>query len=277
MTYTAKSLLIIALDEVGYLEKRSLSNLDSKTANAGSGNYTKYSRDLYNAGYYNGSKQGVAWCNVFVDWCHYKASGGDKTLAQWISCQSGPYGAGCKYSMEYYKAAGRFFTSNPIPGDQIYFGTSKSVDHTGIVTKIENGRVYTVEGNTSSQSGVVGNGGGVFEKSYPLTHSKILGYGRPRYDEDPDSKLEKEEQTAGTAKNGFSVEMRVLKKGCEGEDVRALQNLLKGNGWDGGTWGADGNYGVQTEQAVIAYQKKNGLRVDGMAGPETWHSLLGIA
>jgi len=277
MTYTAKSLLIIALDEVGYLEKRSLSNLDSKTANAGSGNYTKYSRDLYNAGYYNGSKQGVAWCNVFVDWCHYKASGGDKTLAQWISCQSGPYGAGCKYSMEYYKDAGRFFTSNPIPGDQIYFGTSRSVDHTGIVTKIENGRVYTVEGNTSSQSGVVGNGGGVFEKSYPLTHSKILGYGRPRYDEDPDGKPEKEEQTSGTAKNGFSVEMRVLKKGCEGEDVRALQNLLKGNGWDGGTWGADGNYGVQTEQAVIAYQKKNGLQVDGMAGPETWRSLLGIA
>lgn len=275
MAYTAKTLISIASDEVGYLEKKSLYNLDSKTANAGSGNYTKYSRDLYNAGYYNGSKQGVAWCNVFVDWCHYKASGGDKPFAQWISCQSGPYGAGCKYSMEYYKAAGRFFTSNPIPGDQIYFGTSKSVDHTGIVTKIENGRVYTVEGNTSSQSGVVGNGGGVFEKSYPLTHSKILGYGRPRYGEE--GSTEKEDKPSNTIKGEFTVEMRVLKYGSEGNDVKALQILLIGNGCTCGRWGADGNFGIATENAVKEYQRKNHLHADGVAGPETWRSLLGVS
>lgn len=64
---TAEALLAIAAAEVGYHEKASNANLDSKTGNAGSANFTKYSRDLAAAGYYNGNKQGVAWCDVFVD------------------------------------------------------------------------------------------------------------------------------------------------------------------------------------------------------------------
>lgn len=78
-------------------------------------------------------------------------------------------------------------------------------------------------------------------------------------------------------KEGFTVEMRVLKKGCEGDDVEALQILLMGNGWDGGTWGHDGNFGKETEDAVSAYQKKNKLQVDGKAGPETMSHLLGVS
>lgn len=43
----AKKLFVnTALKEVGYLEKKSNSNLDSKTANTGSANYTKYWRDI---------------------------------------------------------------------------------------------------------------------------------------------------------------------------------------------------------------------------------------
>lgn len=181
--YTVNKLLQIALGEVGYLEKKSNSNLDSKTANAGSKNYTKYARDLANAGYYQSSKQGYAWCDVFVDWCHYMASGKDSDEAQDIIYQTGPYGAGCTYSLRYYKAAGRFHKDNPKPGDQIFFGNSeKDVTHTGIVVKVANGKVYTVEGNTSSAAGVVANGGGVFEKSYDIDYKKIVGYGRPKYD-----------------------------------------------------------------------------------------------
>lgn len=78
-------------------------------------------------------------------------------------------------------------------------------------------------------------------------------------------------------KGDFTVEMRVLKKGCKGDDVRALQLLLIGNGWSGGTWGADGNFGAETEAAVLAYQHKHGLQKDGKAGPETMSCILGIA
>lgn len=187
MAYTASRVIEIATAEVGYLEKKSNSQLDSMTGNAGSNNYTKYARDLANAGYYQASKQGHAWCDVWVDWCHWIASGKDSKLAQNVIYQTGPYGAGCTYSLRYYKAANRFVTTNPQPGDQIFFGTSQNnVTHTGIVYKVDNSKVYTIEGNTSSAAGVVANGGGVFKKSYALNYSKIVGYGRPRYDyEDP--------------------------------------------------------------------------------------------
>lgn len=262
MSYKADDLIAIALGETGYLEKATAAQLDHKTANAGRGNFTKYARDLYSAGYYNGSKQGVAWCSVFVDWCHYIASGKNKMLAQKISCQSGPYGAGCGYSMGYYQAAGQFITKDPKPGDQIYFGSGRTVEHTGLVVKVEKDTVYTVEGNTSGDCGVISNGGGVFRKSYALQDSRILGYGRPVFAEE--------------AKR-FSVTLSVLKRGDTGLQVRALQILLEGNGMECGVWGSDGSFGVRTEEALLRYQKKHKLQADGMAGPETWGSLLGIA
>lgn len=79
-----------------------------------------------------------------------------------------------------------------------------------------------------------------------------------------------------SGKGRYVLELRVLKNGMSGEDVRALQLLLIGNGWNGGSWGADGNFGAQTAQAVTEYQRKQNLAVDGMAGPETMSALLGI-
>lgn len=78
MIYTAETIINLAKREVGYKEKATNSQLDDKTANAGKGNYTKYARDLYDAGYYNGNKNGYAWCDVFVDWLFYKAFGKEK-------------------------------------------------------------------------------------------------------------------------------------------------------------------------------------------------------
>ena len=264
----------VALSYVGYLEKKSNSQLDDFKANAGSGNFTKFARDLDAIpGFYNTPKQGIPWCDVANDAWFVYAFGVD--AAKKLLCQPDKScGAGCGYSAAYYKAKGQFHTSNPKPGDQIFFGDSKSVNHTGLVYKVDDLYVYTVEGNTSPQSGVVSNGGGVHKKAYALSYKRIYGYGRPDYDgvfyEVPDEEPEKNN------KGEFTMEMRVLKKGCSGEDVRALQILLMGNGWNGGTWGADGDYGQQTVDAVKAYQKKEGLQVDGMAGPETWCSLLGV-
>ena len=181
MGYTVSKLIKIAEAEVGYLEKKSNSSLDSHTDNAGYNNYTKYARDLFNANYYNGNKNGYAWCDVFVDWCFYQLCDKDAKKAQEIICQSGPYGAGVGYSMRYYKAEGRFFNS-PEPGDQIFFGSPSYVEHTGIVYKVDDSKVYTIEGNTSGASGVVANGGGVCKKSYARNYSRIVGYGRPKYD-----------------------------------------------------------------------------------------------
>lgn len=196
MGYKASDVVNIVIGEVGYIEKASNAQLDDKTANAGSKNYTKYARDLHKAGYYNGNKQGVAYCDVGHDWVHWKAAGENKELAEYVTCQSGDLGAGCTYSMRYYKTAGRFFKDTPQVGDQIFFGSGNSSTHTGIVIKVDGARVYTVEFNTSGDAGEVANGGGVFEKSYPLNYSRIIGYGRPRYDAETQEAPESDEIVA---------------------------------------------------------------------------------
>ena len=185
MGYDPQKVIPIARAEVGYLEKKSNKDLDDKTANAGDKNYTKYARDMDAInGFYNGKKQGVAWCDIFVDWCFVQAYGIDEGRA--LLCQPlKSCGAGCKYSRNYYKAKGRLFDS-PQPGDQIFFYPSdgiggSAIAHTGLVVGVDSSYVYTIEGNTSSESGVVANGGCVREKKYKLNYNRIAGYGRPNY------------------------------------------------------------------------------------------------
>ena len=190
-----------AKKEVGYLEKKSNSNLDSKTANAGRNNYTKYARDMDNvSGFYNGKKQGYAWCDVFVDWCFYKTFGVSR--AKELLCQPAKsLGAGCLYSMNYYKKNNQFYTT-PKKGDQIFFKSGSSITHTGLVYKVDKTYVYTYEGNTSSASGVVANGGSVNAKKYKLNSSYIAGYGRPKYKETIVEKVvAKAKTTSKTATN----------------------------------------------------------------------------
>jgi putative chitinase len=61
--------------------------------------------------------------------------------------------------------------------------------------------------------------------------------------------------------------MPILQRGSKGADVLALQQLLKGLGFD--PKGADGNFGPGTEAAVRAFQKAKGLGIDGKVGPNT--------
>lgn len=183
MTFDPQKVIAIAKAEIGYLEKKSDSQLDDKTANAGSGNFTKYARDLDALGFYNGKKQGVAWCDVFNDWCFYKAYGFENMQKMTFQTKGkSNSGAGCKYSRNYYKSKGRLF-DKPLPGDQIFFYDSAldGIAHTGLVVKVDKTYVYTVEGNTSSASGVVANGGCVRDKKYKLNFNRIAGYGRPDY------------------------------------------------------------------------------------------------
>lgn len=85
-----------------------------------------------------------------------------------------------------------------------------------------------------------------------------------------------QKETTIEKKDVFTVEMRTLRRGCEGEDVRALQILLAGRGCNGNMYTPDGKFGPNTEGAVKIYQKKKGLTVDGIAGPVTLTSLLGV-
>lgn len=174
--------------EIGYIEKESNSQLDNPTANPGDGNWNKYARDLDALDIvYNGDKNGYAWCDIFVDWCFIYTFGLELGMALLCQAKEG-LGAGCTYSARCYEEKGQFHTS-PQAGDQIFFTNDggKTMYHTGLVVKVSGGRVYTIEGNTSSAAGVVPNGGCVRDKSYPLGASYIGGYGRPDYSLVPDS------------------------------------------------------------------------------------------
>ena len=140
-------LLATAGAEVGYLEKASNSQLDDKTANAGQANFTKYARDLDRLGVYHAAKNGLSWCDIFVDWCFVRTFGletGMKMTGQ----PMGGYGAGCTESANYYKQMGRFHRRGPQPGDQVFFtyDNGRTMAHTGIVERVDKGRLYTIEG-----------------------------------------------------------------------------------------------------------------------------------
>lgn len=159
-------LIQIAKNEIGYLEKASNSQLDSKTANAGENNYTKYWRDV------KPSYQGQPWCAGFVSWCFMKAFGQEKAkelLKHW------PY--------VYCPTLGNLFTKNANPkiGDIVIFYRNGTFTHTGIVTAVIGDMFYTIEGNTSGASGIIANGGGVCAKSYLNSQMPGTKFCTPNY------------------------------------------------------------------------------------------------
>lgn len=157
---TAQEIINVAEQEIGYKEKASNNNLDSKTANAGSANWTKYGRDY--------GKYHDAWCCVFVWWVFKQAGasdlfyGGNKT-------------AKCVTLMNYYKNKGQFVTKDFKKGDIIFFDSNGNglPNHVGIISKVNNNTIYTIEGNVSNCVGA---------REYSSTAKKILGCGRPPYE-----------------------------------------------------------------------------------------------
>ena len=69
-------------------------------------------------------------------------------------------------------------------------------------------------------------------------------------------------------------DLPILRKGSKGEPVRALQALLILRGQKLATYGADGDFGSETEIALRAYQKLKGLTVDGICGSDDWKTLI---
>ena len=229
--------------EIGYIEKATNSQLEDKTANAGSGNWTKYAEFLDGLGVYNFPKNGYAWCDMFVDWC-YITTFGLSVAMKMTNQPMGGYGAGCTQSAGYYRAVGRFHKSNPQPGDQIFFTNDggKSMYHTGLVEKVSGGRVYTIEGNTSSAPGVVPNGGMVRDKSYSINCAQIGGYGTPDW-----SLVKEEEEMAEITQDKFNEMFKVA--------MNAYRAELQDN--DCGNFSADGRKFVE----------ETGLLVDGSKLP----------
>lgn len=258
-------LIATAEAEIGYLEKKSNKDLDSKTGNAGSNNYTKYNRDM--KAWAKSAGLNDQWCQNFVDWCFVTAFGLElaKKLIYTFTNYT-PSGSGA------FKKKGRYIkrgSGKPKRGDVIYFYNSSKgrIGHVGIVYKVSGNTVYTIEGNTSGASTLVTNGGGVRKKSYSMSSSYIDGYGSVDYTQAAGMSFDAPESTV------LKLGDRVLKNGCEGEDVRELQKALISLGFSCGSYGADGEFGDCTEMAVRAFQAAKGVQQTGTYDADTHKAL----
>lgn len=274
VSYTANDainkVLEIAKAEVGYLEKASNSQLDSKTSNAGSANYTKYWRDVYP------SYQGQPWCAAFVSWVLMQAFGqaaAKKLLKHW------PY--------VYCPTLGNLFTryANPQVGDIVIFWRGGEFAHTGIVTKVSGDYFETIEGNTSGASGIIANGGGVCAKSY--YNSQLPGTKFCRIDWGYAASVMKgtagEEENSGGA---YMFSVNTVKSGDSGNHVLLVQEILKARGFkgkDGKELTLDKQCGPNTVYAIKQYQKQREAAdpgscggVDGIAGEKTLRDMIAL-
>lgn len=153
----AGQILQSAFNELGYKEKATNNNLNSKNENSGSKNYTKY-------GKWYGINPGK-WCAMFVSWCSYKGGASEELIKPFASVSLG---------MDWFKEQGLFKKKGnykPKAGDIIFF-KSNGASHTGLVIASDDKYVYTIEGNTSN---IVG------KRYYSLNYNKITGYGTPDY------------------------------------------------------------------------------------------------
>lgn len=213
-----------------------------------------------------------AWCAAFVS---VSAAMAGCTNIVFPECS-------CDRMIALYKKAGRWQENDaytPKKGDIIFYDwqdsgsgdNTGSSDHVGIVTEVSGKTITVIEGNMSDE---------VRYRTISVNAKYIRGYGVPNYENS--GAISATTTTAAstttnktvTSSKSVSVKVRQLSKGMSGEDVKALQLLLKGKGFSIGSAGADGDFGSNTYNAVKSFQTKNKLTSDGICGSKTWDAII---
>ena len=246
---TAAEVVNLAANQVGYHEKASNANLDSFTANSGSGNYTKYARDL-------GVANGQAWCATFVWWLMASAA-----------VPSSAYPSRTTVTRDWFNQRGLYRargTYTPKEGDYVIFG---NVAHCGIVESVSNGYVHTIEGNSGDK---------VARHDYSLNNSYILGYGIIQYNNPSPAPTPTPSPAPGTDNPGnpYPIPTTVIRSGSRGDQVKWVQKFA--NDVMGAGIAVDGVAGNQTVYAIKVFQQNNGLTADAIAGTQTISKMLAV-
>lgn len=200
-----------------------------------------------------------AWCSGFVSACAIACDATDII----------PTEVGCGKHITLFKNKGIWVEDDayvPSPGDILFYYWSDSgkgdcqsgASHVGIVEKVDSGQITVIEGNYSNS---------VKRRTLKVNGKYIRGYGVPQYDEE-----------LPIQEGPVPLSLRALKQEDTGEDVLALQILLKGLGCNGSmSRTLDGRFGSNTRGAVLLFQKKKGLPQTGQADGATWKCLLGVS
>lgn len=154
----------LATDEIGYLEKSKENYslfgsecLYPKTKYAGADNYTKYSWELRNAGL--GHPNGQPWCQTFLNWCMWKVAGAEE--ADRLLCGMLSSASTMDVKNQMVRSGRQVPLNTAKPGD-IVFRSRTGGGHVGLVIgRTGDGRIISVEGNTSKSDATAWNGGAV--------------------------------------------------------------------------------------------------------------------
>ena len=205
----------------------------------------------------------AAWCATFVS-------------AVAIECgltDIMPVECGCAYMIELYKKLGRWREDEnytPKPGDVIFYDwqdgadyaasdNKGSPDHVGIVVSVSGCVVTVIEGNKNDA---------VAYRTVKVNGRYIRGYGLPDYSSKsaPEDKPASGSATVTKKKCPYAQPSKNLRYGAKGNGVKWVQ-------WHLNQYSekltVDGTFGVLTKAAVLRFQKKHGLAVDGIVGPKT--------
>ena len=233
----------------------------------GANNWNRYAAGMKKL--YGWDVQNQPWCDIFVDAGFVECFGLELAMAmthQFPGCA----GAACRYSAQYYKDAHSWY-STPQPGDQIFLYVDGGINHTGIVTAVGDGRVTTVEGNSSDM---------VARRVYAPQALSIAGYGRPDWALAADAEAPSPapppadaapERPVSYADWEYRVKIHLLRQGNCGPQVRNMQTLLSTQGFDCGE--ADGEFGPRTAAALTDFQRAHGLEADGEFGTQSFTAL----
>jgi peptidoglycan hydrolase-like protein with peptidoglycan-binding domain len=247
-----QKLLAWAAEQIGYRE--------------GGDNYNQYAAMPEISRLLGWDAQNQPWCNIFVlaaFVCCFGLDAGAAMLYQRVGRGS----ALCRASAQFFKDAGAWHT-RPEPGDIIFFYVNGDINHQGVVIRVYGGSIVTVEGNSSDQ---------VAERVYQLGASNIAGYGRPNWalaaGEDTDVPTTEEPETP--AVQTVKIELPVLRNGMGGGAVAMMQGALVFNKCSLPLYGADGEFGAETQTALRNFQVRKGLEPTGVCDKATWEALRG--
>ena len=201
-------------------------------------NYIKYCNDM-------GYSYRIEWCVCFISWLAKKLD-----ITNII-----PVDISCNSQIKKFKDLGVWHTdSNIQSGDILYYDwdSSGDADHVGIVEKVNGNTLTVIEGNNGNYPN-----DRVRRREINRNSSLIFGYARPKYRSDD-----------------VSISFPTIRKGDTGTAVKVLQLALVAYEYNIGKYGADGEFGLDTENAVKRFQKNSGIEFDGIVGENTWGKLM---
>ncbi len=219
------------------------------------------------------SRPAEAWCGDFVTDIYKRAQVPLPSMQP--GCRTGF--AYCPDAVSYGQVHGATRRSwEAEPGDITLFDWNGDgeADHTEIATGCQGGALFTIGGNSGpSNMDRFGGQGGVHRHRWEapagqgndqvlvlIDTSKVVRFGGPAHPTEP-----------GKPPPAGPRLLMLKSPMMSGADVRVIQQAL--NQRDNASLATDGTYGPLTRDAVINWQRRGQIGVDGIAGPQTRSSL----